>query len=43
MILYEVFLKYGMNPVEEGVMDRYGELWSQTWILAKSQEFRVRD
>jgi len=41
MILYEVFMKYGMNPADEGGMDRHGDLWDQAWSLAKSREFQI--
>ncbi len=41
MVLHEVFMKYGMNPVEEGGMDRWGDLWNRTWNMAKGSGFKV--
>lgn len=41
MFLYDVFMKYGMNPAAEGGMDKWGELWDQAWNLAKSRGFSV--
>lgn len=41
MVLYEVFLRHGMDPATEEGMERHGALWDQAWNLAKSQEFRV--
>ena len=41
MFLYDVFMKYGMNPVEEGGMDRWGELWDRAWNMAKAAEFKI--
>ena len=29
MVLYEVFLRHGMDPAAEGVMDLYRALWDQ--------------
>lgn len=43
MILYDVFKKYGMDPVAEGGVDQLGELWDQAWNLAKSKEFQITD
>jgi len=40
MVLYAVFMKYGMNPVEEGGMDRWDDLWDHAWNMAKASEFR---
>jgi hypothetical protein len=40
MFLYDVFMKYGMNPVEEGGMDRWGDLWDRAWNMAKASEFK---
>lgn len=41
MFLHEVFMKYGMNPVEEGGMDRWGDLWDRAWNMAKASEFKT--
>lgn len=41
MFLYDVFIKYGMNPATEGGMDQWGELWDQAWNLSKSKEFQI--
>ena len=41
MFLYDVFMKYGMNPVEEGGMDRWGDLWDRAWNMAKASEFKA--
>ena len=41
MFLYDVFMKYGMNPVEEGGMDRWGDLWDRSWNMAKAAEFKI--
>lgn len=43
MVLYEVFMKYGMDPADEGGMDRWGDLWDRSWNLAKSKEFQTTD
>lgn len=41
MFLYDVFMKYGMNPVEEGGMDRWGDLWDDAWNMAKGAGFNA--
>lgn len=41
MILYEVFLRHGMDPAAEGGMDLYGALWDQAWNLAEGRDFRI--
>ena len=41
MFLYDVFMKYGMNPAAEGGMDKWGELWDQAWNLSKSKDFQI--
>lgn len=41
MFLYDVFMKYGMNPVEEGGLDRWGDLWDRAWNMAKAAEFKI--
>lgn len=41
MFLYDVFMKYGMNPVEEGGMGRWGGLWDSAWNLAKGRGFKA--
>ena len=39
MVLHEVFMKHGMDIVEEGGLDRWGQLWDDAWNKAKSAEF----
>jgi len=41
MVLYEVFMRHGMDVVDEGGMDRWADLWNATWNLAKSRGFRM--
>lgn len=41
MVLYEVVLRHGMDPVAEGGMDLYDALWDQAWSLAKARDFRI--
>lgn len=41
MVLYEVFMQYGMNPVEEDGLDRWGDLWDRSWNLAKAAGFKT--
>lgn len=41
VVIYEVFLRYGMDPAAKGGMDYYGVLWDQAWNLAKSRDFRI--
>lgn len=41
MVLHEVFLRHGMDAADEGGIDRWGDLWNQTWSLAKSRGFRM--
>ena len=41
MVLHEVFMRYGMDAADEGGVDRWGDLWSATWNLAKSKEFNM--
>lgn len=41
MFLYDVFTKYGMNPVDEGGLDRWGDLWDRAWNMAKANEFKI--
>ena len=43
MILYEVFIRHGMDPATDDGMERHGALWDQAWKLAKSRDFRVAD
>ena len=43
MILYEVFIRHGMDPATDEGMERHGALWNQAWNLAKSRDFRVAD
>jgi hypothetical protein len=39
VLMHEVFLSHGMNPVDEGGMDKWGHLWTEAWNLAKAHEF----
>ncbi len=41
MVLYEVFLRHGMDPAAEGGMDLYGALWDKVWNMAKGRDFRI--
>ena len=41
IVLNDVFLRHGMDAADEGGMDRWGDLWNQTWNLAKSRGFRM--
>lgn len=43
MFLYDVFVKYSMDPAAEGGVDQWGDLWDQAWNLAKSKEFQITD
>jgi aminoglycoside phosphotransferase len=41
MVLHEVFVRHGMDVVDEGGMERWADLWNATWNLAKSRGFRM--
>ena len=41
MVLYEVFLRHGMDPAAEGGMDLCRALWDEAWNLAKERDFRI--
>ena len=41
IVLNDVFLRHDMDAADEGGMDRWGDLWNQTWNLAKSRGFRM--
>lgn len=41
MFRYDVFMKYGMNLVEEGCMYRWGDLWDRSWNMAKAARFKA--
>lgn len=41
VVLHEVFLAHGMDPADEGGMDRWGSLWDAAWNLAKAKNFDV--
>lgn len=41
VVLHDVFLANGMDPADEGGMEKWGSLWDAAWNLAKSREFRV--
>ena len=40
MVLYDVFMKHGMDPADEGGPDLWGDLWNCAWDLAKAREFQ---
>jgi hypothetical protein len=39
VVMHEVFLVHGMDPADEGGMDRWGRLWDAAWNLAKDRGF----
>jgi hypothetical protein len=39
VVLFDVFMKYGMNIAEEGGRDRWGQLWDDSWTIAKASDF----
>ena len=39
VVLHEVFLAHGMDPADEGGMEKWGSLWNETWMLAKGLGF----
>lgn len=39
VVLHEVFLAHGMDPAEEGGMNRWGSVWDEVWTLAKVRGF----
>jgi hypothetical protein len=41
VVIYELFLRHGVDPAAEGGRDHYGALWDQAWDLAKSRDFRI--
>jgi hypothetical protein len=41
MVLHAVFFQHGMDAADEGGMDRWGEIWSQVWGMAKAEEFLI--
>lgn len=41
MVLHAVFMRHGMDVADEGGLDRWADLWNQTWKLAKSRGFRM--
>lgn len=41
VVIYELFLRHGVDPAAEGGMDHYRALWDQAWDLAKSRDFRI--
>lgn len=36
-------MKYGMDPADEGGMERWGDLRDRAWNLAKSKELQITD
>ena len=38
-VLYEVFLRHGMDIADEAGRDRWGVLWNDVWNKAKSAQF----
>ncbi len=41
MVLHEVFMRYAMDITVEGGTERWGQLWDETWNVAKANEFRL--
>lgn len=41
MALYAAFMRHGMDPADEGGMERWGQLWDRSWNLAKAGGFRL--
>lgn len=41
VVLLDVFLAHGMDPADEGGMEKWGNLWDETWTLAKGIGFDV--
>lgn len=41
MAMYTALLGDGLDPTEEGSMERWGDLWDQAWSLAKASGFRL--
>lgn len=41
VVLHDVFLAHGMDPADEGGMEKWGALWDAVWNLAKTREFRI--
>ena len=41
MVLYEVFLKNGMDPAVEGCFDQLRGLWNRTLNIVKSRKFET--
>ena len=40
VVLHEVFLSHGMDPADEGGMEKWGRLWDESWNLAKANGFQ---
>lgn len=41
VVIYELFLRHGMDPAAEAGMDHYSALWGQAWDLARSRDLRI--
>ena len=41
VVLHEIFLSHGIDPADEGGVDKWGPLWNAAWNLAKASEFHV--
>jgi hypothetical protein len=41
VVLLDVFRAHGMDPADEGGMEKWGSLWDQTWTMAKGLGFDV--
>jgi hypothetical protein len=39
VVLFDVFIKYGMDIAAEGGRQRWGKLWDDSWQAAKAAEF----
>lgn len=41
ILLHDVFIRHGMDIADEGGRELWGEMWDNTWNLAKSKEFWI--
>ena len=39
VVLFDVFMKHGMDIADEGGRDRWGKLWDESWQMAKASDF----
>jgi hypothetical protein len=38
-VLFDVFMKYGMDIAAEGGRARWGPIWDESWTIAKASDF----